>query len=96
MKSSPTASSDGISPEELHRGKGQLRGGLVMGLEDSSARMSRLGKSELVPGGLWSIDELLSGIDAVTVADVAAVASEVLSVEPTLAVVGPHAALKRL
>ena len=34
------------------RGKGQLRGGLVMGLEDSSARMTRIGKSELVPGGL--------------------------------------------
>ena len=45
---------DGITEEELARGKGQLRGGLVLGLEDSGSRMSRLGKAELV------YDELLS------------------------------------
>ena len=36
------------------RGKGQLRGGLVLGLEDSGSRMSRIGKAELV------YDELLA------------------------------------
>ena len=44
---------DGITEEELERGKGQLRGGLVLGLEDSGSRMSRIGKAELV------YDELL-------------------------------------
>ena len=43
---------DGITAEELDRGKGQLRGGLVLGLEDSGSRMSRLGKAELVYDGL--------------------------------------------
>ena len=87
---------NGISDEELQRGQGQLRGGLVMGLEDSSARMTRLGKSELVPGGLIGVDESLAGIGAVTLDDVAAVASEVLSAEPTLAVIGPEAVLRNV
>jgi predicted Zn-dependent peptidase len=86
----------GITIEELQRGKGQLRGGLVLGLEDSSARMTRIGKSEVVPGGLLGIDETVAAIDAVTVDDVHAVAQDLLSAEPTLAVVGPAAAIDRL
>ena len=48
---------DGITAEELARGKGQLRGGLVLGLEDSASRMSRIGKAELVHDELLGIDE---------------------------------------
>jgi predicted Zn-dependent peptidase len=79
----------GITDEELERGKGQLRGSLVLGLEDTGSRMSRIGKAELVYGELLSVDDILGCIDAVTLDDVAAVASELLSVRPTLAVVGP-------
>jgi predicted Zn-dependent peptidase len=86
----------GITIEELQRGKGQLRGSLVMGLEDSSARMTRIAKAELVPSELLSIDASLSRIDAVTLEDVHAVAQDVLSAEPTLAVIGPEAALGRV
>ena len=83
----------GITAEELDRGKGQLRGSLVMALEDSSARMTRLGKAEIVPGGLLGIDETLARIDAVTLDEVRAVAADVMAAEPTLAVVGPATAL---
>lgn len=79
----------GITDEELARGKGHMRGGLVLGLEDPSARMSRLAKAELVYGELPSIDELLARIDAVTLDDVRELAAQVLSVPPALAVVGP-------
>ena len=75
--------------EELDRGKGQMRGGLVLGLEDTGSRMSRIGKAELLAGDLWSTAEVLSAIDAVTVDDVRAVASGLLEVTPTLAVIGP-------
>ncbi len=79
----------GISAEELARGKGQLRGGLVLGLEDSGSRMSRLGKAELVHDELLGIDEVLARIDAVTLEDVREVAAEVFGRPEILAVVGP-------
>jgi predicted Zn-dependent peptidase len=81
----------GITGEELARGKGQLRGGLVLGLEDNGSRMSRLAKGELVYGELPSVGELLERIDAVTLDDVRAVASELLAAAPAIAVVGPFA-----
>ncbi|MGH3094767.1 MAG: M16 family metallopeptidase [Streptosporangiales bacterium] len=79
----------GISEEELTRGKGQLRGAVVLGMEDPSARMSRLGKSELVYGELLSVDDLVARVDAVTLDDVRQVATDLLSGALTLAVVGP-------
>jgi len=82
---------DGISDAELVRGQGQLRGGLVLGLEDSMSRMSRIGKGELVHGEILSIDEVLRRIDAVTADDVRDLAAQMLTVAPALAVVGPFA-----
>lgn len=81
--------SDGLSEEEIVRAKGQLRGGLVLGLEDTGSRMSRIGKGELLHGDLLTVDELLGKIEAVTADDVAAVAGELLGGAPTLSVVGP-------
>lgn len=79
----------GISAEELTRGKGQLRGGLVLGLEDSASRMSRIGKAELVHDRLLSIDEVIAHIDAVTLEEVQEIAAEVFARPEILAVVGP-------
>ena len=76
---------DGITAEELARGKGQLRGGLVLGLEDSGARMSRLGKSELVYDELLSIDEVMARIEAVTLEEVRELAAELFSQPEVLA-----------
>lgn len=80
---------EGITLDELERGKGQLRGGLVLGLEDSGSRMARLGKAELVHDELLSIDEVIARIDAVTLAQVHEVAAEVFSRPEILAIVGP-------
>jgi predicted Zn-dependent peptidase len=79
----------GITAEELDRGKGQLRGSLVLGMEDTGSRMNRIGKSELVYGEMLSLDEILRRIQQVTLDDVRDVASDVLDVAPTLAVIGP-------
>jgi predicted Zn-dependent peptidase len=81
--------SHGITAEELERGKGQLRGSLVLGLEDTGSRMSRIGKAELVYGELLSVDNIIERINNVTLDEVSAVAAEVLTATPTLAVVGP-------
>ena len=80
----------GITHDELARGKGQLRGGLVLGLEDSSSRMERLGRAELVNDEFVDIDEVLRRIDAVTHEDVAAVAGRLFARPEILAVVGPR------
>jgi predicted Zn-dependent peptidase len=81
--------SGGLTDDELNRGKGQLRGSIVLGLEDPSSRMSRLGKSELVYPALEPVDEILASIDAVTHDDVREVAAAVLAQPKALAVVGP-------
>ena len=51
--------------EEVARGRGQLKGGLVLGLEDTGSRMSRLGKSELSYGEYLPVREVLARLDAV-------------------------------
>ena len=81
--------SGGLTDDELDRGKGQLRGSIVLGLEDPSSRMSRLGKSELVYPRLEPVDEILAAIDGVTHDDVREVAASVLAQPKALAVVGP-------
>ena len=79
----------GLTDAELERGKGQVRGSIVLGLEDPSSRMSRLGKAELVYPRLEPVDEILTSIDGVTHDDVRAVAEAILAQPKTLAVVGP-------
>ena len=79
----------GLTDAELARGKGQVRGSIVLGLEDPSSRMSRLGKSELVYPRLEPVDEVIAAIDAVTHDDIRAIAAEILTRPKALAVVGP-------
>jgi predicted Zn-dependent peptidase len=80
---------DGLTDAELARGKGQVRGSIVLGLEDPSSRMSRLGKSELVYPRLEPVEEVLAAIDGVTHDDIRAVAADILTRPKALAVVGP-------
>ncbi|GAA0550671.1 pitrilysin family protein [Paractinoplanes ferrugineus] len=80
---------DGLTDEEIIRGKGMVKGSYVLGLEDSGSRMSRLAKSELLYGEWMSVDELLGRVDAVTKDEVDAIAADLLAQPMTLAVVGP-------
>jgi predicted Zn-dependent peptidase len=84
---------DGLTAAEVARAKGQLRGGLVLGLEDTASRMSRLGKNELNYGGYLSVSETVARIDAVTTSEVATLARALLRSHgpAAAAVVGPYA-----
>jgi predicted Zn-dependent peptidase len=79
----------GLTQEELDRGRGQMRGGLVLSLEDTGSRMTRLGEVELFQRRLLSLDEVLTRLDAVTLDDVNSLAADLFSRPETLAVVGP-------
>ena len=87
---------DGITESECRIAKGSLRGGLVLGLEDSGSRMHRIGRSELNFGRHRSIDETLALIDAVTLDEVNAVARQLLNRPYGAAVLGPHRSKKSL
>jgi predicted Zn-dependent peptidase len=80
---------DGVSDDEVARSKGQLAGSMVLGLEDSGSRMSRIGKAELSFGDVLGVDDLLGLVDAVTAADVNELAQELLDQPRCLTVVGP-------
>ncbi len=82
---------DGITPAERERAVGQLSGGLVLGLEDSGARMTRLGKAELVHGELLSQTESLDRIRAVTLEEVRTLAAELAALPRSVVRVGPFA-----
>jgi predicted Zn-dependent peptidase len=85
---------DGLGEAEVARAKGQLRGGLVLGLEDTASRMSRIGKNELNYGQYLGVDATVARIDAVTTEEVCALARTLLR-RPggvsAAAVVGPYA-----
>lgn len=79
---------NGITEEELERGKGALRGGLVLGLEETNARMTRIAKGELLYGEYMSLDDTLSKIDAVSIEDIKALAAQIFTQKALLCVVG--------
>ena len=61
---------DGLAPDELLRAKNQMKGSLLLGLETSDSRMSRIAKNEIYFGRDVPLEEVAVGIDAVTNDDV--------------------------
>ncbi|MFD0711324.1 M16 family metallopeptidase [Paenibacillus sp. GCM10027626] len=80
----------GLSDAELHRGKEQLKGSLILSLESTSSRMNRLGKNELMLGRHYTLDQLLQRIDSVTMDDIKEVTKRMLSVPFAVAMVGSN------
>ena len=62
--------------DELERAKENVKARVILALESSSARMSRLGGSVLFGLPLLEPEELMARIDAVTIADLAELAEE--------------------
>ena len=79
----------GITERDLEVAKGHLVGELALSMEDSAARMSRIGRSELIHHAVLTVDEVVARISAVTLDDAARVAASVLGNDRVLAVVGP-------
>ena len=78
-----------IPGQELAVARGHVKGSLVLSLQDTPSRMSRIGRSKLVHGDVMSLDELVERTAAVTAADVRRVIERTIAGPRTLAVVGP-------
>ena len=87
---------EGITEAECRIAKGSMRGGLVLGLEDSGSRMNRIGRSELNYGRHRSIAHTLDKIDQVTVEEVNVVARQLLTRPYGAAVLGPKRSKRSL
>ena len=75
---------------ELERAKENLRGRLLLSLESTSTRMTRLGRAVVTGTELLTLEETIRRIDAVTRDDVAALARELLAPEGlSTAAIGP-------
>lgn len=85
--------SDGITAEEMDAARGHVRGAMALGLEDSGARMSRIGHARLVHGRVLTLDEIEERIAALDLDTVNAAAARWLSGPRTVAAVGPAGAL---
>jgi predicted Zn-dependent peptidase len=70
---------DGITDEELHRSKENVKGRVVLSLESTTARMNRLGSAVLADMPVLTVDEIVERIDAVTKDDVDALGRELLA-----------------
>lgn len=57
---------NGVSYQEYKRAKDQLKGNYVLGLESTSNRMSALGRAELIMDRIYTPDQILQKIEAIT------------------------------
>lgn len=80
----------GITPDELDVAVGYLTGAYELGLEDSGARMSRLGGMLATVGAVRPVEEQLARWEAVTVDDAHRVAAAVYGAAPIVVAVGPQ------
>jgi len=80
-----------LRPGELERAKENLNGRMLLSLESTSNRMTRLGKALVTETEIVPVDEILRRIDAVTPQEIASVAGELFAPESLSAAgIGPR------
>ncbi|MEE9250001.1 MAG: pitrilysin family protein [Alphaproteobacteria bacterium] len=85
-----------VREEELARVKAQLKAGILMALESTSARCERLGQHMLVYGRPLSVEEMVERIEAVDIQAVGRVADRLTASRPTFAALGPIGRFKAM
>jgi predicted Zn-dependent peptidase len=81
-----------IANEPIKKGalmqiKNQLKGGLMLALESSSRRMSRLAKNEIYMGDYITLDSLINDIDRVQGEDIISIAKKVINSDDFITVI---------
>jgi predicted Zn-dependent peptidase len=80
---------NGVTESELKKAKEQMKGSMMLGLESTSNRMSRLGKNELLLGRHLTLDEMVARVEDVTLEDVRTIAREIFSQPLSMALISP-------
>jgi predicted Zn-dependent peptidase len=81
---------DPASEEELTRSRENLKGRVVLALESTGARMSRLGSSVMNDLPILSVDDMIERIDSVTIEQVREIAAQLFApAQLSVAGVGP-------
>jgi predicted Zn-dependent peptidase len=79
-----------VNEEEIERAKENLKGRIMLSMELTSNRMSRLGKSLITDSELLSLDRIIAEIEAVDVAGIAGLAGLLLARDQiSAAAIGP-------
>ena len=88
---------EGISADELEQVKEQVRGGMLLSLEDSWSVASRNGSHQQRYGRVIPVAQVVAEVEAITRDDVLRVARRVLNdATMHLAVIGPHRSEREL
>ena len=85
-----------VSEAELNRARAQLKAGLLMSLESTGSRCEQLARQWQIFGRVIPAAETVAKIEAVTQADVCAVAAKIFKSRPTLATIGPIGQVPKL
>lgn len=80
---------NGVTPEELVKAKNQVKGSLVLSLESTSSRMSRIGKNELLLRREVDLDETVREIERVTQEDLLRTAQQIFTGSRAVVGMGP-------
>lgn len=78
----------GAGDAEVSRAKAQLKAGLLMGLESSSARAEQMARHLIAHDRVIPAEELIARVDNVDAADVRAFAARLAAGQPSIVVVG--------
>jgi len=79
-----------IRPKELRSAKNQLKGNLLLSLESTDSRMSRLAKNEMFFHRFISSEEIIEGIEKVSAEEICSLAQEIFRPDSlSLTVLGP-------
>ena len=79
-----------LKPKELRAAKEQLKGNLLLSLESTDSRMGRLAKSQIYFDRFISTEEIIAGIEQVTIDEVGNFARQLFQPESlSLTVLGP-------
>ena len=70
-----------VAAAELKNAKEQLKGGMLLGLETSDNRMTKLARDEIFFGKVVPVKDIVKGIDGVKLSDIRGAASDLLAEE---------------